>query len=53
LKRGEEDLSTRLSLSPILEFDANSEQFIGHGAERANRCLKRRYRKPFEIPTVG
>jgi hypothetical protein len=37
-------------LGRTLSFDPKAEQFIGDGADEANRFLKRPYRAPFVIP---
>lgn len=41
-----------LQLSPMLEFDARAEQFVGPHADVANQYLKRAYRAPFVVPEV-
>ena len=33
-----------------LTFDAQSERFVGDGADLANRLLRRQYRAPYTIP---
>lgn len=42
-----------IQLSPVLEFDAAAEQFVGEHAAAANRFLKREYREPFVVPKVA
>ncbi|MCI0331738.1 MAG: Gfo/Idh/MocA family oxidoreductase [Planctomycetes bacterium] len=42
-----------LTLSPILEFDPTTEQFTGADSDQANHFLRRKYRKPFEVPTIA
>lgn len=44
--------SDAVRLSPILEIDAKSEQFVGEGAELANGFLKREYREGYAVPTM-
>jgi hypothetical protein len=39
-----------IRLSPVLEFDAAAEKFVGAHAEQANRFLKRQYRPGFVVP---
>ncbi len=51
LKAGGLDLdSERLTLGPVLEWDANAEQFTGETARWANMYLSRLYRPPFVMP---
>ncbi len=40
-----------IKLSPVLEFDAEKEIFVGDHAEATNRFLKREYREPYVVPT--
>ena len=40
-------------LSPMLELDLESEQFIGANAIAANQLLKREYRKGYEVPELA
>jgi predicted dehydrogenase len=47
------DFSSRVRLSPVLEFDEHAEQFTGDHAEAANRLLHREYRAPFEVPAIA
>ena len=44
--------SDSIRLSPLLELDTKTEQFVGADAETANRFLKRKYRKGFEVPEI-
>jgi hypothetical protein len=44
--------SAKIKLSPLLEFDAKTEKFVGSSANTANRYLAREYRKPFIMPKV-
>jgi hypothetical protein len=46
------DFATHLHLSPVLEFDAATEQFSGKHAVEVNRLLHREYRQPFEVHAV-
>jgi len=41
---------TPLTLSPMLAFDPEKEQFTGGGAGQANAHLTRAYRPPFVVP---
>jgi hypothetical protein len=41
-----------IRLSPVLEVDAKSEQFVGAGAEAANQYLKRQYRDGYQVPEI-
>jgi hypothetical protein len=45
--------SAEIKLSPMLELDTKSEQFVGPGADMANRFLKREYRPPFVVPDIA
>jgi len=42
--------SPAIKLSPVLEFDAAVEKFVGPHADEANRYLKREYRQGFVVP---
>jgi len=42
-----------ITMSPVLELDVATEQFVGEHAEKANRLLKRQYRKGFAVPKIG
>lgn len=44
--------SDSIRLSPFLELDNKTEQFVGADAETANRFLKRNYRKGYEVPEI-
>jgi hypothetical protein len=44
--------SPSIKLSPVLEFDAAAERFVGPHADKANRFLKRAYREGFVVPEV-
>lgn len=44
--------SEAIRMSPLLELDAATEQFVGEHADTANRYLKREYRTPFVVPEV-
>jgi hypothetical protein len=44
--------NSEIKLSPMLDFDVQTEQFVGEHAEAANRFLKREYRKPFVVPKM-
>jgi predicted dehydrogenase len=44
---------SKFQLGPALEFDATKQKFVGDGAERANRYLRREYRRKFEVPEIG
>jgi hypothetical protein len=41
-----------IKLSPMLELDAATEQFVGDHADAANGFLKREYRAPFVVPKI-
>jgi len=41
-----------ITLSPMLEFDAATQNFTGDQSDHANRYLRREYRKSFEVPTI-
>lgn len=45
--------SDAIRLSPMLELDSKTEQFVGASADQANRFLKREYRKGFEVPELA
>lgn len=44
--------SDSIRLSPLLELDSKTEQFVGDHAETANHFLKREYRKGYEVPEI-
>jgi hypothetical protein len=53
LKRNNVDLKrAKFQLGPTLEFDGNTQKFVGTGAEKANRYLHREYRRNFEVPQM-
>ena len=41
-----------VKLSPMLQLDAETEQFVGPGAEVANAFVKRSYRTPYVVPEI-
>ena len=41
-----------IRLSPMLEMDPDTEQFVGSSADAGNRFLKREYRKGYEVPEL-
>jgi hypothetical protein len=41
-----------IRVSPVLQFDPSSEQFVGERAEEANRRLTREFRAPFAVPQI-
>lgn len=45
--------SDQIRLSPMLEMDAKSEQFVGEHAGAANKFLKRKYREGYEVPDLA
>jgi predicted dehydrogenase len=47
------DPATGITLSPLLKFDPQTEQFIGEAAASANRFLRRQYRPQFEVRPVA
>jgi len=52
LAKNSADVKAGFSVSPVFQFDPESEQFVGHESQRANRFLRREYRSKFEVPTV-
>lgn len=44
--------SDAIRVSPMLELNSKTEQFVGEHAEKANRFLKRKYRKGYEVPAI-
>lgn len=44
--------SDSIKLSPMLELDLETEQFVGDGSAAANALLKREYRKGYEVPEI-
>ena len=54
LERNGVDVSeSDFRISPVLEFDAEQQQFVGAGAEKANALLRREYRDEFTVPAVA
>ena len=45
--------ATPATLGPWLTLDADTEQFIGEHAARANELSERRYREPFVVPKLA
>jgi len=45
--------SAEISLSPMLEVDVEKEVFVGDNAAKANKFLKREYRKGYEVPDLS
>jgi hypothetical protein len=45
--------SDQIRLSPILEMDPATEQFVGDNAAAANQFLKRKYREGYEVPDLA
>ncbi len=43
----------QIKLSSVLQFDPQSETFVGAGAEAANAYLTREFRAPFVVPEVA
>ena len=46
-------VSEEIRVSPMLELDAKTEQFVGSGSTDANQYLNREYRKGYEVPELG
>ena len=46
-------LSDEIRVSPMLELDAKTEQFVGLGSKNANQYLNREYRKGYEVPELA
>jgi hypothetical protein len=44
---------SNFQLGPMLEFNAETEKFVGDGSEAANRFLHRAYRSKFEVPAIA
>ena len=44
--------SSEISLSPMLDFDPATEQFVGENKDAANKFLKREYRAPYVVPKI-
>ncbi len=45
--------SEEIKLSPMLELDPETEQFVGENADTGNALLKRQYRAGFEVPELA
>jgi hypothetical protein len=45
--------SDQIRLSPMLEMDPATEQFVGDNAAAANKFLKRKYREGYEVPDLA
>ncbi|KAA5543859.1 Gfo/Idh/MocA family oxidoreductase [Roseiconus nitratireducens] len=43
----------QIKLSPMLQLDSETEQFVGEGSAKANSLLKREYRKGYEVPEIA
>jgi hypothetical protein len=53
LARNNVDLKkSKFQLGPLLEFDSKTEKFVGDGAQRANKFLRREYRRKFEVEEI-
>ena len=52
LSKNSVDIKAGFCLSPMLEFDAKQEQFVGRDSQRANQFLRREYRSQFEVPAI-
>ena len=46
-------LSDNVLVSPMLELDTKTEQFVGPGSKNANRFLTREYRKGYQVPELA
>ena len=46
-------VSEEIRVSPMLELDAKTEQFVGSGSKDANQYLNREYRKGYEVPELA
>ncbi len=44
--------SDAIRLSPILNLDSKTQQFVGDQADSANRFLNREYREGYEVPSL-
>ena len=44
--------SDAIRLSPLLELDSKTQQFVGDHAAAGNRFLNRQYRKGYEVPSL-
>ena len=47
------EAADELRLSPLLEFDAATEKFVGEQANAANAFLRREYRPNFEVAEIA
>jgi predicted dehydrogenase len=45
--------SGQVKISPVLEFDPQTEKFVGEHAASANKHLTREFRAPFAVPEVA
>lgn len=45
--------SEAIKLSPMLELDSKTEEFVGDHASMANKYLNREYRKGYEVPSIA
>jgi predicted dehydrogenase len=53
LARNDVDIdNSDFKCSPVLEFDAEKQQFVGEHAAEANNHLRREYRQAFEVPAA-
>ena len=46
-------INNEIRVSPMLELDAKTEQFLGPGSKSANQYLNREYRKGYEVPELA
>src|SRR5262249_33035372 len=53
LARNSVDIKSGFCLSPVFQFDAKREQFVGPESQRANPFLRREYRSQFEVPVIA
>jgi hypothetical protein len=54
LARNDVDIdNSDFKCSPVLEFDADKQQFVGEHADDANNYLRREYRRQFEVPAIS
>ncbi len=42
-----------IRISPLLELDPQTEQFVGEGADIGNPFLKREYRERYVVPDLA
>ena len=52
-KNGVNIRQSDVRVSPVLEFDAQKQRFVGDHAEKANRLLRRDYRDEFVVPGIA